>query len=319
MRVLVTGGAGFIGSHLAERLVGDGHEVSILDDLSTGRLESIAHLVDDPRVDWHLGSVLDPAAVAAAMAGCTHVAHLAAAVGVRLVIERPLESLQTNLRGSLTVLDEAHRVGARVLFTSSSEVYGRNDEGPLHEDDDRRIGTPQVSRWSYSEAKAVVEALLHAHHRQSGLETVTARLFNTVGPRQTGLYGMVVPRLVSQALRGDPMTVYGDGSASRCFCHVDDVVDALAALLVHPEATGRVVNVGSTEEVSVEELAHRIRAVTGSSSKIEYVPFEQVYGPDFEEMPRRVPDTTRIQGLLGWTPAHDLDAILRDVVADLRS
>lgn len=319
MRVLVTGGAGFIGSHVAERLLADGHELSLLDDLSTGRLESIAHLLDDPRVDWHLGTVLDPAAVATAMAECTHVVHLAAAVGVRLVVEQPLESLQTNLRGSLTVMDEARRIGARVLFTSSSEVYGRNDQDRLHEDDDRRIGAPQVSRWSYSEAKAVVEALLHAHHRQSGLETVTVRLFNTVGPRQSGLYGMVVPRLVTQALRGDPLTVYGDGSATRCFCHVDDVVEALVGLLVHPEATGRVFNVGSTEEVSVHELADRIRATVGSDSKIEYVPYEQAYGPDFEEMPRRVPDTARIHNLLGWTPTQDLDAILRDVVADLRS
>ena len=319
MRVLVTGGAGFIGSHLTERLLADGHEVCILDDLSTGRLESIAHLVDDPRVDWRLGSVLDPATVAAAMAGCDHVAHLAAAVGVRLVVEQPLASLDTNLRGSLTVLEEAHRVGARVLFTSSSEVYGRNAQDRLHEDDDRRIGAPQVSRWSCSEAKAVVESLLHAHHRQSGLETVTVRLFNTVGPRQTGLYGMVVPRLVTQALRGDPLTVYGDGSATRCFCHVDDVVDALVGLLAHPDATGRVFNVGSTEEVSVDELAHRIRAITGSASKIEYVPYEQAYGPDFEEMPRRVPDTTRIETLLGWAPTYDLDGILRAVVADLRS
>ena len=263
--------------------------------------------------------MLDPATVAAAMAGCDHVAHLAAAVGVRLVVEQPLASLDTNLRGSLTVLEEAHRVGARVLFTSSSEVYGRNAQDRLHEDDDRRIGAPQVSRWSYSEAKAVVESLLHAHHRQSGLETVTVRLFNTVGPRQTGLYGMVVPRLVTQALRGDPLTVYGDGSATRCFCHVDDVVDALVGLLAHPDATGRVFNVGSTEEVSVDELAHRIRAITGSASKIEYVPYEQAYGPDFEEMPRRVPDTTRIETLLGWAPTYDLDGILRAVVADLRS
>lgn len=318
-RALITGGAGFIGSHLADRLVAGGDEVVLLDDLSTGRLENVAHLAEDPRAELVVGSVLDERLVDEVVARCDVVYHLAAAVGVELIVERPLECLRTNIAGAEIVLDRAHHHGRPTLVTSSSEIYGKNTSDRLSEGDDRVLGSPVKTRWAYSEAKAIEEVLAYTYHRAKGLTTVVVRLFNTVGPRQTGTYGMVVPRFVRQALRGEPITVFGDGSQSRCFCHVADVVDALPRLLEHPGAPGQATNLGSTEEVTVEQLAHRIIALTGSTSEVRHVPYDEAYEEGFEDMPRRVPDLTRARELVGFAPSYDLDAIIASVVAEQRA
>lgn len=318
-RALITGGAGFIGSHLADRLLADGDEVVLLDDLSTGRLDNVAHLSDDPRAELVVGSVLDAELVDEVVARCDVVYHLAAAVGVELIVEQPLECLRTNIAGAEIVLDRAHHHGRPTLVTSSSEIYGKNTSDRLSEGDDRVLGSPVKTRWAYSEAKAIEEVLAYTYHRAKGLTTVVVRLFNTVGPRQTGTYGMVVPRFVRQALRGEPLTVYGDGSQSRCFCHVADVVGALPHLLAHPDAPGQAVNLGSTEEVTVEQLAQRIIARTGSSSEVRHVPYDDAYEEGFEDMPRRVPDLARAAGLVGFAPSYDLDAIIDSVVAEQRA
>lgn len=316
VRSLITGGAGFIGSHLAEALVARGDEVILLDDLSTGRYDNVAALFARGQVEWVLGSVLNAELVDDVVRRADRVFHLAAAVGVDLIVERPLESLATNVRGSEHVLEKAHKYGTPVLVTSSSEIYGKNCSSRLCEDDDRVLGSPLKTRWSYSEAKAIEEVLAHTYWRQMGLPTVIARLFNTVGPRQSGRYGMVVPRFVDQALRGAPLTVHGDGAQRRCFCHVDDVVGALVALMEHPDAVGGVFNVGSQEEVTIDELARRVVALTGSDSKVRYVPYDEAYEAGFEDMPRRVPDTSRLEALMGFAPTTDLDGIIRSVVAD---
>jgi UDP-glucose 4-epimerase len=247
------------------------------------------------------------------------VLHLAAAVGVNLIVERPLESLATNIRGSEIVLEKCHKYGRKVLVTSSSEIYGKNTSDALKEGDDRILGSPLKTRWSYSEAKAIEEVLAHAYWRQKGLPTVIVRLFNTVGPRQVGHYGMVVPRLVDQAMRGAPLTVYGNGEQTRCFCHVYDVVDALLGLVDSTEAEGQVFNVGSRDEISILALAERIRALTGSDSPVEMIAYDDAYEAGFEDMQRRRPDTTRINALLGWEPTRTLDDIVFDVAGDLKS
>ncbi len=244
--------------------------------------------------------------------------HLAAAVGVQLIVERPVESLRTNIVGSEIVIEKAHKYGRPVLVTSSSEIYGKNAAGRLGEDDDRVLGSPLKSRWSYSEAKAIEEVLAYTYWKQKGLPAVIVRLFNTVGPRQTGHYGMVIPRFVNQALRGEPLTVYGDGAQQRTFCHVADILDALCRLISHPEAYGRVFNLGGIEEVSIDELAQRVLAVTGSKSKVRYVTYEQAYEEGFEDMLRRVPDTTRAHDLVGFDPATTLDEIITTVVEEQR-
>lgn len=319
MNALVTGGAGFIGSHLCEHLLAGGHSVGVLDDLSTGRFDNISDLLDHPGMRFELGSVLDPDAVDRAMRDADSVFHLAAAVGVELIVERPLEGLATNVRGSEIVLEAAHRYGARVLVTSTSEIYGKNSSDSLSEDDDRILGSPLKSRWSYSEAKAIEEILAYTYWRSRSLPTVIVRLFNTVGPRQSDRYGMVLPRFVRQALLGNPLSVHGDGRQTRCFCFVGDVVPALVRLIEHPEAYGRVFNVGSTEEISIDELAHRVLAATGSSSKIRYVPYEEAYEEGFEDMPRRVPNITRVRDLIGFEPTVDLDQIIHTLIAHERS
>lgn len=317
--VLITGGAGFIGSHLAERLVGDGHQVVVVDDLSTGRRDNIAHLVDDGAVELVQGSILDRELMDRLIGGCELVFHLAAAVGVRLIVDNPLLGLSTNIHGTEVVLDSAWRNGARVLLASTSEVYGKNTADALSEDDDRILGSPLKSRWSYAEAKAVDESLAFTYWQQRGVAAVIVRLFNTVGPRQTGRYGMVIPRFVEQALRDEPLTVYGDGRQTRCFCHVGDVVDALVALVGHPDASGKVFNLGRPDEVSIRELAERVIALTGSRSQIRHVPYQEAYGEGFEDMQRRVPDISRARALVGFDPQVGLDEILSMVIDERRA
>ncbi|MEV0170612.1 NAD-dependent epimerase/dehydratase family protein [Streptomyces sp. NPDC050803] len=314
MKALVTGGAGFIGSHLVDHLLGLGHEVVVLDDFSTGSMANLARSA--AAVTAIRGSILDEAAVEAATDGCDTVFHLAAAVGVRTVVDRPLESLHKNLRGTETVLDAASRQGARLLLASSSEVYGKNTKDRLGEDDDRVLGSPLKSRWSYAAAKGLDELMAYCYWQRHGLRAVIVRPFNIVGPRQTGHYGMVVPTFVEQALTGRPLTVHGDGTQRRCFCAVDDIVPALVALAADVRAHGRVFNLGSTEEVTVRELAERVLRVTGSRAPIVHVPYAQAYGPGFEDMERRMPDTTRARELIGFRPRTSLDEVIAAVAAD---
>ncbi len=318
MRVLITGGGGFIGSHLADRLLDRGDEIIILDDLSTGRLENIAHLTGRADTEFVLGSILNVDLVDHVVSRVDAVYHLAAAVGVELIVEKPLESLLTNIRGTETVFEKAHKYGKRILVTSTSEIYGKNTSDRLTEDEDRILGSPLKSRWSYSEAKAIDEILAYTYWREKGLESVIVRLFNTVGPRQTGSYGMVVPRFVHQALRNEPLTIYGDGNQTRCFCAVTEVVDGIIALSEHPEAFGKVFNLGSTEEVSIRHLADLVVTITGSSSPVEFVSYDIAYEEGFEDMQRRVPAISRANELVGFAPSVGLDDIIRSVIDDLQ-
>lgn len=318
MKVLITGGAGFIGSHLADHLLRDGHQLVLLDDLSTGRLSNIEHLLGRPDVEFVLGSILNADLVDSVVSRVDVVYHLAAAVGVELIVEKPLQSLMTNIRGSEIVFEKAHKHGARVLVASTSEIYGKNTSDRLSEEDDRILGSPLKSRWSYSEAKAIDEILAYTYWREKGLETVIVRLFNTVGPRQTGSYGMVIPRFVSQALRNEPITVYGTGDQTRCFCFVGDVVRGMTDLCNQPRAYGRVFNLGGSEEVSMKELAERIIAASGSSSRLDFIPYDVAYEEGFEDMQRRVPDTRRAHELVGFQPTVGLDDIIRLVIDEQR-
>ena len=316
MRYLVTGGAGFIGSHLVEALVARGDQVTVLDNLSTGGASNLAAV--EGRYRMVHGSVLDALLVDDLVAEADVVVHLAAAVGVRLIVEKPLHSLITNIRGSETVLEAAHRYRRKVLIASTSEIYGKNDKAPFREDDDRVLGSTKVNRWGYSTSKAVDEILAFAYYRERGLPTIVVRLFNTVGPRQSPAYGMVIPRFVDQALAGEPLTVYGDGGQSRCFCDVSDVVRAMVGLLEETAAIGDVFNVGSTEEVTIADLAHRVIEITGSSSDVKLIPYEEAWEQGFEDMRRRVPDIGKINDLLGWAPERSLDEIIENVVAKAR-
>lgn len=316
MRYLVTGGAGFIGAHLTQALVDCGAQVTVLDNLSTGQQSNLNAVQDQVRLVH--GSVLDPLLTDELVSESDVVVHLAAAVGVKLIVEHPLRSFITNIRGAETVLEAAHRYRKKVLLASTSEVYGKTTKVPFREDDDRVLGSNKVSRWGYSTSKAVDEILAFAYWREKGLPTVVVRLFNTVGPRQTPAYGMVLPRFVEQALKGEPLTVYGDGSQTRCFCHVEDVVDALLRLLEDPSCVGDVFNVGATEEISIYQTAERVIATTGSSSQIQLVAYEDAYEEGFEDMMRRVPDISKIREAVGWEPKTGLDQIIVELVEHVK-
>jgi UDP-glucose 4-epimerase len=318
-RYLITGGAGFIGSHLAEALLARGDEVSVLDSLSTGRLSNLEAVRDNSRFSFTQGSVLDELAVDQAVRECDVVVHLAAAVGVKLIVEQPLYSLTTNIRGAISVLEAAHRYRRKAMVASSSEIYGKNNSEALDETSDRILGSPAVARWAYSTSKAVDEILAYAYHRERGLPTIVVRLFNTVGPRQSPAYGMVIPRFVRQALAGEPLTVYGDGSQTRCFCHVADVVRVLTALLDEPKAEGDVFNVGSSEEISIEELAKLVIARTASSSELVHLPYDVAYEAGFEDMAKRVPDVSKVRELTGWKAERRLADVLDDVISEVRA
>jgi UDP-glucose 4-epimerase len=300
MRVLVTGGAGFIGSHVVDCLIERGDEVTALDDLSTGSLRNIRHLQDHPRFKFSNSSVLDADVVDAEIAQAEMIYHLAAAVGVQLIVDRPLQSLVTNIKGTENVLEAAQKHRVKILLASTSEIYGKSQNGPFKEDDDRLLGSPRKLRWSYSTSKAVDEILAYVYFKELGLPTVVARLFNTIGPRQVGQYGMVVPRFITQALRGEPLTVYGDGSQSRSFTSVFDVVAAMTRLMDTPKAEGEVFNVSGRSEITIRRLADLVIARTGSSSTIVNVPFKDVYGEAFEDMTRRAADTTKLEAATGY-------------------
>ena len=313
---LVTGGAGFIGSHLSEKLLGLGHRVLILDDLSTGRFENVAHLEGTSGFELRVASVTDPAIVERCVIEADAVFHLASAVGVRLVVDQPVRTIETIVGGTENVLRSCARYRRPVLLTSTSEVYGKSDRFPFAEHHDTVMGPTTTRRWAYACAKALDEFLALAYWQESRLPVVIARLFNTVGPRQTGRYGMVIPRFVAQGLKGDPITVYGDGTQSRCFAHVLDVVEALVGLMNEPKARGGVYNVGNDEEINILGLAERIRILTGGRSETRLVPYNEAYVAGFEDMVRRVPDLGKIRQLIGYRATRNLDQILRDALND---
>ncbi|MDP9192370.1 MAG: GDP-mannose 4,6-dehydratase [Acidobacteriota bacterium] len=314
MRLLITGGAGFIGSHLAEAYLERGDEVSIIDDLSTGSIENIQHLKKHPRFDYTIESVRNAPVLAELVDRADIVIHLAAAVGVQLIVESPVRTIETNVRGTEIVLEVANKKKKTVLIASTSEVYGLSDKVPFREDGNLVLGSTSKGRWSYACSKAIDEFLALAYWREKRLPTIIVRLFNTVGPRQTGQYGMVVPRFVKQAIAGRPLTVFGDGSQTRCFCHVQDVIGALMKLVDTPASIGEVFNIGSTEEVSILQLAETVKRLAASSSDIVFVPYDEAYEEGFEDMPRRVPDTTKVDALVGFQPTYTLDGIIRSVI-----
>ena len=313
MKFLLTGGAGFIGSHLTDRLISDGHEVTVLDTFSTGRAENLAHLATNKSLTLVEGSILDKPLLEKLTEETDYVFHLAAAVGVFNIVDNPLESLLTNVRGTENALEAANKFKKPFFLTSSSEVYGKNSADSLSEGDDRIVGTPTMLRWSYSEAKAIDESLAYAYWTQKGLETRIVRFFNTVGPRQLGAYGMVIPRFIEAAVKNEPLTIYGDGTQTRCFAHIADVIDAVMAVAFSTTTVGRVVNIGNNFEISMNDLAAKIIAQTGSSSEIVHLPYEVAYGAGFEDMARRVPNISLIKELTGWAPTRDLAQIIEDV------
>lgn len=319
MKALVTGAAGFIGSHLVEQLLARGQIVIGLDDMSTGQLDNLVAIGEHRSFRFVPGTVLDGRLVDDLVSEADVVFHFAAAVGSFVIRDRTLDALLTNVHGTENVVHAAHRHGTRLLLASTSEIYGKNSKVGLCEDDDRVVGSPLKSRWSYSEAKAVDETLIDAYVREGGLWAVIVRLFNTVGPRQSEHYGMVLPRFVSQALRQEPLTVFGSGQQVRCFCHVHDVVPALVRLADLEDACGRAVNLGSAEPVSIERLAHRVLQLTGSSSEIVHVPYEDVLGRGYEDLQRRIPDCTLARQLVGFRPRYGLDQIIESVIDEQRS
>jgi UDP-glucose 4-epimerase len=315
MRVFITGGAGFIGSHLCDALLAQGHQVTILDNMSTGSAANIAHIKD--QIEIHRGDIRDVALVEKLMEPADLVLHMAAALGVNTILENPIESVSINFTGSEVVLTAATKLNKRIVIASTSEVYGKNPKQPLNETDDRIIGAPQKIRWTYSDAKALEEAIAHALFLTKQLKVTTVRLFNTVGPRQTGRYGMVLPRFVQAALKNDPISIYGDGTQSRVFCHVHDAIEALLALVGTDKTINEVYNVGGTGEITIKELAKTVIKETKSQSPIEYISYEKAYAPGFEDMQRRVPDISKIKQELNWAPKKNLSQIIADVAAHI--
>jgi UDP-glucose 4-epimerase len=314
LRILITGGAGFIGSHLSDAYIKRGDEVYVIDDLSTGTIENIQHLKGHPRFHYTIDSVHNQPVTAELIDQCDVIFHLAAAVGVKLIVESPVRTIETNVHGTEVVLSLANKKKKKVLMASTSEVYGLSTDVPFREDGNLVMGATTKGRWSYACSKAIDEFLALAYWREKKLPTIVVRLFNTVGPRQTGQYGMVIPTFVKQALSGKPITVYGDGNQSRCFGYVGDVVGALVNLMDHPDAVGQVFNIGSNSEISILELAQRVKQITHSDSEIVFVPYDEAYEEGFEDMPRRVPDITKVSELVGFRPGMSLDGILESVV-----
>ncbi len=318
MKILITGGAGFIGSHLCEKLLENGHEVTSIDNFSTGRASNLNNFLGHTGFKSVEGSILDTGTLRPLVQDSEYVFHLAAAVGVFNIVKNPLASLLTNIRGTENVLEIAHEANRPVFLTSSSEVYGKNISDSLKETDDRILGSPTTLRWSYSEAKAIDESLAYAYFIEKQLETRIVRFFNTVGPRQVGAYGMVVPRFVKAALNNEPLTIYGDGNQTRCFAHVKDVIDAVIALAFAENSVGKVINIGNDFEISINDLAKKIISETGSASEIIYVPYTEAYGQGFEDMERRVPNIDLINQLVGWNPQRNLSTIISDISADMK-
>ena len=319
MRALLTGGAGFVGSHLADALLDKGHQVMVIDDLSTGSMDNLAHLKGRPGFEYVIDTVMNEPLTAELIDRADVVFHLAAAVGVKLIVEAPVRTIETNVHGTEIVLKNGAKKGKLTIIFSTSEVYGKSVAVPFHEDADLVMGPTPKHRWAYACSKAIDEFLALAYHREKGLPVVIARLFNTVGPRQTGRYGMVIPNFVRQALTGEPITVFGDGTQTRAFTYVGDVVSALIALALEPRAVGEVFNIGNPEEISILDLAKRVRSLTGSASEIRLVPYSEAYEAGFEDMPRRVPDISKVSGLVGYKPTLGLDEILARVIEDQRA
>jgi len=314
MKVLVTGGAGFIGSHLAERLLKDDLPVVAVDNLSTGSLKNIESFKKHPKFDFVEGDIRNAELIETLTEQCGVVFHLAAAVGVKLIVDRPVHTIETNISGTEVVLESANKFGRKILIASSSEIYGKSDVVPFNEDDNIVLGSTSFSRWSYACSKAIDEFLALAFHQQYGLKVVIARLFNTIGPRQTGRYGMVVPRFIRWALRNEPLSIYGTGRQKRCFCCVQDVVDGVIGLMNCQQAEGRVYNIGSVEEISIEALADKVIEMTGSKSKKEFIPYEAAYGRPIEDMMQRVPELKRIKNTIGWQPKTSLTKTLQVII-----
>ncbi len=319
MKYFITGGAGFIGSHLAERLLAEGSQVLILDDLSTGSISNVEHLIGRPGFSYRIGSVMDAPLVAEMVDRCDVTVHLAAAVGVKLIVERPVYTIENNVHGTEVVLNAVARKQKPIMIASTSEVYGKSAKVPFREDDDLVLGPTSHSRWAYACSKALDEWLALAYTREKGVPAVIVRFFNTVGPRQSGRYGMVLPNFAAQAVADEPITVYGTGEQSRCFGHVHDAVEAVARLLKTPEAFGQVFNIGSAEEVTINRLAEMVRDAAGSNSPIVHVPYEEAYAEGFEDMLRRVPDVGRLERMIGYKPSTSLEKIIADVVQEQES
>ena len=318
MRALITGGAGFIGSHLAEALLVSGHGVLVIDNLSTGSMDNIAHLKGRPGFEYYIDTVENEGLLAELIDRADVVFHFAAAVGVKLIVEQPVHTIETNVHGTEVVLKHAVKKKKLVVVASTSEVYGKSIDVPFREDSDLVLGPTPKHRWAYACSKALDEFLALAYWKERKLPVIIVRFFNTVGPKQTGQYGMVIPNFVRQALAGEPITVFGDGTQCRAFTHVADVVRALQALIVEPRAIGQVINIGNTEEISIYGLAERVRTLSGSSSPITLIPYDQAYESGFEDMPRRLPDLTKVHGMIGYEPRHTLNSILTDVIEFMR-
>jgi len=319
MKILITGGAGFVGSHLADKLIAEGHEITVIDDLSTGRYSNVAHLEDRDGFRLIIDTVLNERIMEELIRETDHVYHMASAVGVKLIIDHPVKTIETIFRGTDVVLGFCSRYRKRVLIPSTSEVYGKGASVPFKEDDDLLTGATDKHRWAYACAKTLDEFLALAHWKETRLPVVVVRLFNTVGPRQTGQYGMVVPRFVHSAIKNEPIEVHGDGTQSRCFGHVHDVVEGLVKLLDTPSCFGQVINIGNSEETSIKQLADRAIQLTGSSSEIQFIPYEEAYGEGFEDMKRRVPSLDKAKKLIGYQPTRSLDDIINDVANEFRS